>query len=226
MAEQRQSASKPALGASVLFRYLRKSVRRAVLVSSLRSVGPTSRQAKKVRCSSSRGLRMAGLPPSVEARRPKTVYCTVITFCVSVPVLSEQMHEVEPSVSTPSRFFTSTFLPCMRLAVSVRHTVTVTSRPSGTLATMMPMANTMPVMSVWPFWLPMMKKETPSAMAMADTMCTKCSISRLMGVCSLSVAVARRAMRPMAVLSPQYTTQPVIWPCGTSVPKNATFLVS
>ena len=56
----------------------------------------------------------------------------VLTFMVSVPVLSLQMQVVLPSVSTASRFLTSTFLAAMRFAVMVSATVTVESRPSGT----------------------------------------------------------------------------------------------
>lgn len=63
-------------------------------------------------------------------------------FCVKVPVLSEQMQLVEPSVSTDYIFFTNTFFLCIRFAVRARDTVTVIIRPSGTAATIIPIQNT------------------------------------------------------------------------------------
>lgn len=64
----------------------------------------------------------------------------VILFIVKVPVLSEQIQLVDPSVSTASRFLQSTFLSASLLAVNVNPTVTSTIRPSGTLAVMIPIA--------------------------------------------------------------------------------------
>ncbi len=52
------------------------------------------------------------------------------------------MHEVDPRVSTPSRFFTSTLLAANLFAVSVKPTVITARRPSGTLATIKPIAKT------------------------------------------------------------------------------------
>ena len=75
---------------------------------------------------------------------------TVILFWVNVPVLSEQMQEVDPRVSTDSMFLTSTYFSAIFLAVRARVKVTVMRRPSGTLATMIPIINTRFVMKEYP----------------------------------------------------------------------------
>ena len=68
---------------------------------------------------------------------------TEIRFSVMVPVLSVQMTVVEPRVSTESRFLINAIFLAIRLEAMLRHKVTVGSNPSGTFATIMPMANIM-----------------------------------------------------------------------------------
>lgn len=80
--------------------------------------------------------------------RSKKSWETVILFWVSVPVLSEQMQVVEPSVSTDSRFLTRTIFFARRLAVKASEIDTVAMRPSGTFATIIPIAKRTFVMMV------------------------------------------------------------------------------
>lgn len=80
---------------------------------------------------------------------------------MSVPVLSEQMHEVAPSVSTDYKFLTKTIFFVKVLAVIARATVTVAIRPSGTLATMIPIAKIKLERISYSIINPAQKKTTP-----------------------------------------------------------------
>lgn len=64
-------------------------------------------------------------------------------FWVKVPVLSEHMQDVDPSVSTAYKFFTKTCLSANLLAVMAREMVIQANNPSGTLATKIPIPKIM-----------------------------------------------------------------------------------
>ena len=86
-----------------------------------------------------------------------------------MPVLSVQMTVVEPSVSTLESFLTSTLRLAMRWAATESAIVSVGSRPSGTLATMMPIAKTTAASVSMPTKiLPIAKKKMPRLTAMIE----------------------------------------------------------
>ena len=60
---------------------------------------------------------------------------TDIWLVVRVPVLSEQMTEVQPSVSTDGKLRTMAFFFAIRRVPSARHVVMTAGRPSGIAAT-------------------------------------------------------------------------------------------
>ena len=61
---------------------------------------------------------------------------TVILFSVSVPVLSEQMTFMQPTVSQATSFLTSAFCFDILIIFIAKVTATIVGRPSGTAATM------------------------------------------------------------------------------------------
>lgn len=67
---------------------------------------------------------------------------TVISACVSVPVLSVHTTVVEPSASTASSFLTNARRRAIRRTPIARDTERVAGSPSGTIATITPNANT------------------------------------------------------------------------------------
>ena len=60
-----------------------------------------------------------------------TTLSIVISFCVSVPVLSEQMTEAEPSVSTDESFFTIALPPRHPLHAEREHDRQDRGQPFG-----------------------------------------------------------------------------------------------
>lgn len=93
-------------------------------------------------------------------------------------------------------------------------TVTVASRPSGTLATMIPIRKITASSQVYSRISERMKKETPRNTATPVMIWMKCSISTAIGVRPPSSPEAKVAMRPITVRSPVLMTTP------RAVPEN------
>mmetsp|Transcript_10209 Transcript_10209/g.20412 ORF Transcript_10209/g.20412 Transcript_10209/m.20412 type:complete len:201 (+) Transcript_10209:494-1096(+) len=117
-----------------------------------------------------------------------TIRRTEMRFCVSVPVLSVQITVVLPRVSTLSKFLMRAFFFDIRLLAIVSDSVTVGNNPSGTFATMIPMAKTNELIAPFPVAMLIMKKTTPRNIAMVEMMVMNRCNSFLMGVVTLSAS--------------------------------------
>jgi len=126
----------------------------------------------------------------------------LMRFCVSVPVLSLQITLAAPSVSTAGRWRTSAFFFAMRCVAIASDSVTVGSNPSGTFATMMPIANTRFSQNDRPIICPIRKNRTPSSVANSATSRDRRAISFCSGDSGSRAACVRRAMLPNSVCMP------------------------
>ncbi len=147
--------------------------------------------------------------PSTQYRRPPaTTRCTVIWFSVSVPVLSVQITEVLPSVSTAG----SLRMIARRLAI--RETpiasvmVTAAGSPSGTAATARAIAAWNMSNTDSPRSRPTPKVTAPTARMMMSSTLLNWASFLVSGVCSVSAWAISSEMRPTSVPSPVATTMP------------------
>ena len=147
----------------------------------------------------------------------------VISLRVSVPVLSEQITEVEPSVSTLESFLTMARCRAMRCTPTASTTLSTAGKPSGTAAT----ASDTPSKSTSTNAVGVLGREmaitvptTPMAMAttaIPSTRPTRAS-STSSGVGSSCVCSSSPAMWPTSVPMPVATTTERPTPCATAVP--------
>ncbi len=157
---------------------------------------------------------------------PVTMRRTVISFFVSVPVLSVQMTVVDPSVSTVGSLRTSAWRFTMRCTPTASEIVTTAGSASGTTAT----ASAMPKMTSSTTFSP---RARPSATmnAMMQTAASASMwpiLSRFFcsGVGPDFTVPSRPAIVPNSVFMPVSATTAVPRPCVTDVPANTMFFLS
>jgi hypothetical protein len=136
---------------------------------------------------------------------------TVISFLVSVPVLSEAMTVAEPSVSTAARWRTMAFRLAMRCTPRERTAVTTAGRPSGTAAT----ASATPRIRTSNSAEKPVTSSTRRIVAIITTAMTatmtasrrpRRASSRCRGVVCRGASLSMPAMRPISVCMPVATT--------------------
>lgn len=154
-------------------------------------------------------------------------FYTVILFCVNVPVLSEQMQDVDPKVSTAYKFFTSTCFSESFLAVIASEIVIQAKSPSGTFATKIPIPKIIHCNALYLTTNRAKKKKTtPKLIAIIVMISTNLSSYIRSGDFWVPPDEAKSAIWPITVLSAIPITIPLPLPSLHNVPKNATFFVS
>ena len=146
---------------------------------------------------------------------------------MSVPVLSVQMTEHEPRVSTELSFFTRAFLLLMRCTAMASESVTVGSSPSGMKATIMPREKmNATAKSLFTNRASSRKKPTPmqvAKMVICLVVRLSCSCRGLSASCMFCV---RWAILPNSVSMPMRVTTARPVPSETDVPAKMRLGVS
>ena len=154
-------------------------------------------------------------------------WLTVISFCVSVPVLSVQMTLVEPSASTDESDFTRALRLLMRCTAMAKDSVTVGSSPSGMNATTMPSAKMNDAaIPLWTNITSSRKNATPMHSANTVICFVRWSSCLCSGLSFCSMFCVRLAILPNSVAMPVWVTTTRPLPSDTDVPSNTRFGIS
>ena len=151
---------------------------------------------------------------------------TVILFCVSVPVLSEQIYVAAPSVSTAGSRLMTALLFAIFCTPSERTTVTTAGRPSGIAATAR-LTESMNALSM-PMPRRMLKTNISAQMASAPMPSALPIFASFIcrGVVGSSSSLSRCAIRPTAVSMPVCVTMAVARPAVMTVDEKTIFFIS
>jgi len=152
---------------------------------------------------------------------------TVISFLVSVPVLSVQMTPTEPSVSTAGSCRMIAFWRAMACTPSASVIVVTEGRPSGMMATATPTHSEKAFAGVLPRTRYEMRKVASARkIVMPAIHWPKVSSESMSGVVCASTDDTSVLILPSSAASPVAMTTPVPWPYTTMVPPKAQFLRS
>ena len=145
---------------------------------------------------------------------------TRILFSVSVPVLSVQITVVDPSVSTADRRLTTAPRRARSRTPTASARVMVGSSPSGTLATISPIANVAAAAQPKPAATPAGKNTSPDPTATnAINQATRLTC-RSSGLSVRPVRWVSAAIRPSSVCAPVAVTTARASPSVQAVPLN------
>ena len=180
-----------------------------VTVPSASKVTAPSQQSAAVRTS----VRAAASPESMISAAPsRYAFCSVMRFCVSVPVLSEQMTDALPSVSTAGSRRMIAFFLTMRCTPIESTIVTMAGRPSGIAET----ASETEVMKIsstsMPFRRPTTKMIAQAPSATKPRILPSDASFFCSGVCVSSSPESSPAILPISVCIPVAVTTAVAVP--------------
>ena len=193
--------------------------------SSLPTVAAHARQSfnKKSFCPAENpSVSAAGAPPYTHS------LFTVILFIVSVPVLSEHMTDVEPSVSTACIWRTSAFFDAIFLAPLASMSVTISDSVSGTAATASVTATIIiSMVSLPPLWMRLTTNSTMADITAIPLIILPTLSRRTCKVVFFCfVSVKKRAILPISVLMPVAVTTAAALPAVTRQPEYTQLALS